>query len=134
MANSTSNRLFFVAALFNGIVGLLLFFAPNLFLTVFQVTPAVSNTLWVQLFAILVLAFGLGYYWAAQNVAANAAVVKLGIIAKTGVVLVIVLNIITGAVSWQLLVPASADAVFALLFWRALPIERSNTGARDLPS
>ena len=124
MAKSTTNTLFFVAALFNGIIGLLLFFAPNLFLAIFQVTPPVTNTLWVQLFAILVLAFGLGYYWAAQNFAANAAVIKLGIVAKTGVVLVVVLNIITDAVSWQLLVPASVDAVFVLLFWRALSLHR----------
>ena len=134
MANIAPNKLFLVAALFNGAVGLLLFFAPNLFLAIFQVTPAVTEPLWVQLFAILVLAFGLGYYWAAQDVNANVAVIKLGIIAKTGVVLVIALNSVTGTVSWQLLVPASADAVFALLFWRALPNDTSNSAARGLTS
>ena len=120
MNAAKSRRLFIAAALFNWLVALGLFFIPDLFLAVFAVTPAPEQTLWIQQFAGLVFIFGVGYYQASRDLQALAPMIRLAVWAKWGVVLIAVLNVMTGDISWQFLIPATADGVFAVLFARAL--------------
>lgn len=120
MNAALTKRLFFVAALFNWAVALGLFFTPGLFLSVFAVTPAPEQTLWIQQFAGLVFIFGVGYYRAAKDLQALAPMIRLAVWGKWGVVLIAMLNVVTGDISWQFLIPASADGIFAVLFAMAL--------------
>lgn len=120
MTPDTTRKLFWVAALFNWIVALGFFFVPDMFLSLFFVTPVPEQSIWVQQFAGLVFFFGIGYYWASRDLYSNQGIVRLAVYAKFGVVLIGLLNVITGDISWQFMIPASADAVFAYLFIVAL--------------
>lgn len=120
MNAALTKRLFIVAALFNWAVALGLFFIPGLFLSVFAVTPAPEQTLWIQQFAGLVFIFGVGYYQASKDLQALAPMIRLAVWGKWGVVLIGLLNVVTGDISWQFLIAASADGVFAVLFMMAL--------------
>ena len=120
MTPDTTKKLFLVAAFFNWIVALGLFLVPQLFLSAFSVTPAPSQSIWVQQFAGLVFVFGVGYYWASRDLYSNQAIVRLAVLGKWGVVLIALLNVLNSDISWQFLIPASADAIFAVLFVLAL--------------
>jgi len=47
-------------------------------------------------------------------------VIKLGLIGKLSVVLVSLACVLTGSVSWQIMLLMSVDLLYAILFWRAL--------------
>jgi hypothetical protein len=115
-----SKTLFLTAAIFNWAVGLVLAFKAELLFELFRVTPAPTEPLFLQLFSWLVIVFGIGYFWASKDLAANVSIVKLGLLGKLSVVLVVLACILTGAVSWQMMLLASVDLVYAALFWRAL--------------
>lgn len=120
MKQATKSKLFLAAAIFNWVVSLALFFVPGAFLRLFSISPGIEQPLWVQQFAGLVFIFGIGYYWASRDLKANAQIIRLGAIAKLGVVLIAVLNVLSGDTSWQLLIPVSGDAIWAALFIVAL--------------
>jgi hypothetical protein len=113
-------RLFTLAAVFNWLVGLGLFFAADSLLGLFQISPLPSETLFLRLFAGLVFIFGFAYYAARCDLQANAPVIRLGAVAKLAVVAIAALEIALGNVSWQLMLIAGADLVFAVLFLMAL--------------
>ena len=72
--------------------------------------------------------FGIGYYWASRDFETNVQIIRMAVIAKAGVVLIGLLNVATGDVSWQFMLPASGDLIFAILFimaLKALPTWRS---------
>ena len=120
MKRETVSKIFLGGAVFNWIVAGSLFFIPEVLLNLFAVTPTPEQSLWVQQFAGLVFVFGIGYYWASRNFEANIQIIKLAVIGKAGVVLIGVLNVMSGSISWQFMLPASADAVFVILFVMAL--------------
>jgi hypothetical protein len=115
-----SKTLFLTAAIFNWAVGLVLAFKAELLFELFQITPAPTEPLFLQLFSWLVIVFGIGYFWASKDLAANVSIVKLGLLGKLSVVLVVLACILAGVVSWQMMLLASVDLVYAALFWRAL--------------
>jgi hypothetical protein len=112
--------MFLTAAIFNWTVGLALAFKAGLLFELFRVTPAPTEPLFLQLFSWLIIIFGIGYFWASKDLAANVSIVKLGLLGKLSVVLVVLACILAGVVSWQMMLLASADLVYAALFWRAL--------------
>ena len=116
----TTSLMLLVAAVFNWVVALALFFAAPAFLDLFSAAPVPEQTLWVQQFAGLVFFFGVGYYQASRDFDANRNIIRLAVWAKFGVVLIGVLNVILGDISWHFLIPASADGIFAVLFLIAL--------------
>ena len=120
MKQETVSKIFLGGAIFNWAVALTLFFIPGIFLSLLVVTPSPEQSLWVQQFAGLVFVFGIGYYWASRNFQANIQIIRLAVIGKVGVVLIGVLNVVTGDISWQFMIPATADAVFVILFILAL--------------
>ena len=120
MKITTVRTVFLVSAVFNWLVGLGLAFAGAKLIGMFGVTPLPTEPLFLQLFAWLVFAFGIAYYWIYKDPPGNRALIRLGIIAKLGVVIVCLANIFLGHVSWQIMLVAGADLAFAILFWRAL--------------
>lgn len=120
MKRATVSKMFLAGAIFNWAVAATLFFIPGIFLNLLAVTPVPEQSLWVQQFAGLVFVFGIGYYWASRNFQANVQIVRMAIIGKVGVVLIGLLNVATGDVSWQFMLPASGDVIFAVLFVMAL--------------
>jgi len=120
MTEKTTKTLFLTAAIFNWAVGLALAFKAGLLFELFRVTPAPTEPLFLQLFAWLVVVFGIGYWWVSRDPAANAPIIKLGILGKISVFLAVLACVLMDAVSWQMLILASGDLVYAALFWRAL--------------
>ena len=76
--------------------------------------------MFLQFFAWLVVVFGIGYFWVSRDAAGNLPIIRLGLLGKASVVLVALGCVLTGAVSGQLMLLASVDGVYAVLFWRAL--------------
>lgn len=112
--------MFLTAAIFNWLVGLALAFKAEFLFALFRVTPAPTEPLFLQLFSWLVIVFGIGYFWVYRDPAANAPIIKLGIIGKLSVVVVSLACVLAGSVSWQMMILASADLLYVVLFWRAL--------------
>jgi hypothetical protein len=129
MSPDATKKMFLGAAIFNWIVALGLFFVPDIFLSAFFITPTPDQSVWVQLFAGLVFVFGFGYYWASRDFYNNRPIVRLAVWGKWSVVLIALLNVMSGDINWQFMIPAGADAVFAILFILALKsISRSRLG------
>jgi len=126
MSHSSHKLLFTVAAGFNWLVGLILFFNADLLLELLHITPLPIETTFLRLFAGLVFVFGFGYYAAGSDLKTNAPVIRLGGIAKLMVVAIAAYEVVLGNISWQLMLVASADLIFALLFFRALRIAITN--------
>ena len=120
MTSKSLRTLFVTAAVFNWLVGLGLLFDASLLFRLFGVTPLPTEFLFVQLFAWLVIVFGIGYYWVSRDPGSNISLIKLGMLGKASVVLVSLAAVVTGGISWQMMILASADLVYAILFWRAL--------------
>ena len=68
--------------MFNWLVGLALHFDAGLLFGLFRVTPAPTEPLFVQLFAWLVIVFGLGYLWVSRDPPGNVPIIKPGIPGK----------------------------------------------------
>ncbi len=124
--NAKSDKtMFLTAAIFNWAVGLTLAFKAEFLFELFRVTPVPVEPLFLQLFSWLVIIFGIGYFWVYKDPVANVPVIKLGILGKLSVVLVALACVLAGAVSWQMMLLASADLLYVILFWRALKGMRS---------
>jgi hypothetical protein len=120
MTDQSQKMLFTLAAVFNWLVGLLLFFNAGLLFELFHISPIPTETVFLRLFAGLVFCFGFGYYWAGNDLATNAPLIRLGIVGKLSVVAIAAYEIMLGNISWQFMLVASADLVFAVFFIRAL--------------
>jgi hypothetical protein len=119
--NAKGNKtMFLTAAIFNWAVGLTLAFKAEFLFELFRVTPVPAEPLFLQLFSWLVIVFGIGYFWVSKDPAANVPVIKLGLLGKLSVVLVALVCVLAGTVSWQMMILASADLLYVILFWRAL--------------
>ena len=79
-----------------------------------------ASYLWFHLFFGVVAVFGLGYYWAAQDLMMNRNIVKMGMIGKTWVFFLILAGWLTGAVTFLAAAAGTVDLVFAVLFAHAL--------------
>jgi len=120
MGPSSQKRLFTLSAAFNWLVGLILFFNAGLLFELFHVTPLPSETTFLRLFAGLVFVFGFAYYAAGDDLKIHAPVIRLGAVAKLTVVAIAAYEVMLGNISWQFMLLAGADLVFALLFFKAL--------------
>lgn len=120
MKTETIRRVFFWAAIFNYLIGLGLMFAPGLTLGLIGVTPTIDNPVWVSQFGWLVFMFGVGYHLASHRFERYRPLVELAVIGKLGVGAIALWHVIAGNISWQLLIPAGGDVVWALLFIAAL--------------
>ena len=130
MSRESVSRLFLSAAIFNWVIALGLFFVPGPFLGLIHVSPAPEQTTWIQQFAGLVFFLGVGYYWLSRDFETNIPLARLAIWGKSGVVVIALSNVWRGDISWQIMIPAAADGVFAILFLRAInSLPEWNAGA-----
>ena len=120
MADRSIRIMFTTAAWFNWVAGLAVAVNVELLFSLFRITPLPTEPLFLQLFAWLVIVFGIGYFWVSRDPVANVPIIKLGLIGKLSVVLVSLACVLTGSVSWQMMTLVSADLLYAILFWRAL--------------
>lgn len=120
MTEKSIRIMFTTAAWFNWVAGGAVFINAELLFGLFRVTPLPTEPLFLQLFAWLVIVFGIGYFWASRDPVANVPVIKLGLIGKLSVVLVSLACVLSGSVSWQIMLLMSVDLLYAILFWRAL--------------
>ena len=120
MKAGVMRAMFLSGAVFNWLVGLGLLFDAGLLFELFSVSPTPTEPLFVHLFAWLVIVFGVGYYWISRDPPGNVPIIRLGMLGKASVVLVCLAAVVMGTASWQLMILAAADLVYAILFWRAM--------------
>lgn len=85
-----------------------------------------SQLIYVDLFALLVVGFGIGYALGGVDLARFWPFISLGVIGKAGVVAITFLYFVTGNVGPLVALLASGDAVFAVLFVRLLRAHADN--------
>ena len=112
--------MFTTAAWFNWLAGLAVAVNAGWLFSLFRITPLPTEPLFLQFFAWLVIVFGIGYFWASKDPVANVPIIKLGMLGKLSVVLVSLACVLTGSISWQMMLLVSVDLLYAILFWRAL--------------
>ena len=120
MTEKSIRIMFTTAAWFNWVAGGAVAVNAGWLFSLFGITPLPTEPLFHQLFAWLVIVFGIGYFWASRDPEANVPVIKLGMLGKLSVVLVSLACVLTGSVSWQIMLLMSVDLLYAILFWRAL--------------
>jgi hypothetical protein len=120
MTSKSMRIMFTTAAWFNWVAGGAVAINVELLFGLFRITPLPTEPLFLQLFAWVIIVFGIGYFWASRDPVANVPVIKLGMIGKLSVVLVSLACVLTGSVSWQIMLLVSVDLLYAILFWRAL--------------
>lgn len=113
--NGYVRPLFVSAALFNLAVGLTLLFAASLVMPLLG-TEAPQNPTFLHLFALLILMFGLSYFWISRAPQQETSLMALGAIAKGCVFLMIFYYHMRGLVGWQLTLLATVDLIYAVLF------------------
>jgi len=127
-AQQSHRLLFTLAAVFNWVIGLGLFFDARMTLGLIGVTTLPTEFTFVRIVGGLVFLFGFWYYRAGSDLRGVASAIWLGAIAKVLVFSVALFDGFTGQMSWQFMIPASADLAFALLFFRALNEVRRESG------
>lgn len=116
--------LLFSAALFNWVAASTLCFAYKPLFTLIGITPLPEHPLFLQLFAILAFLFGIGYYWASQDLEKHQNIIMLGIIGKLMVFFVPLGYWLANSINWPLLLLVSIDFVYAALFIRVLILHK----------
>lgn len=123
---------FRAAALFNWSVAIPLWLAPVWLTTLLGLQPIPTDILYTDLFAVLVLTFGVGYWWVGADPARNRVVLQMGICGKLLVVLVGYQHFLAGGTNLPFAALVTGDLLWALLFWRFLrlhPERRPPPGA-----
>ena len=116
----SKNPLFLVAAIFNWVIGAVFVAAPDLVYAYGLGAPTPENLTVLYLFALLVILFGVGYFWGYRDLNANRQVIKLGAIGKTLVFLTVAVLYFMGQATALLAAVAAADLAFAAAFMAAI--------------
>jgi hypothetical protein len=107
--------LFVIAAIYDGVLGLLFLFKPGFAFELFEVVPP-NHFAYVQFPAILLLIFAAMFWRVAQDPLGNRFIMLCGVALKTGYSGLVFYYMLTTGVS-QMWVPwAWADLVFLVLF------------------
>lgn len=118
---SLRRGIFASAALFNWAVGAGLILAMPLFERLTGQQPvATSAKVYVDLFAVVVIAFGAAYLMLAIDFGKYRSFAVLGAAAKLAVVATVTCHYLAGHVGWPLLALSSVDLIYALLFMALL--------------
>jgi hypothetical protein len=115
------SSVFVAGAIFNAVASLMLFL-PSITFPILHITPIPAASFPIHVAAALVGFLGIGYYWASLDLPLHANIVQLGMTAKIGVVLLAVVDVLLGIISWQALLVVAGDVVFAFLFYQALAV------------
>ena len=120
-ATAGSRAFLFVAGAFNLGAALILVLLARLAPQVLGVDPpSASQLLYVDLFALLVAGFGIGYVLGGVDLPRFWPFIALGALCKAGVAALALVYFVTGNTGTLVLALAAGDAVFAVLFVRLL--------------
>ena len=114
--NRHARILFTIEAAFNFLAAMPFLIAPKQFARLIGMQPAPTDLAFPHLVAVLVLAFGWGYWRISRDPVANRPLIHLGIVGKSLVVLSIWLDWLAGNTNWPLALIVGGDAVFVVLF------------------
>ena len=108
--------IFVIAAIYDGILGLLFLFLPGLAFQIFEVVPP-NHFGYVQFPAVLLLIFALMFYRVSQDPVANRFIMVYGMILKLGYSGIVFYYMLTTGVPAMWVPWAWADLVFLVLFF-----------------
>jgi hypothetical protein len=112
---------FYVAGAFNLVAAAVLVLLARTAPQLLGVSPPdVSQLFYVDLFAWLVLAFGLGYALGGRDLQRFWPYIAMGALGKAGVALLALAYFLAGGTGPLVMALASCDAIFAILFVRIL--------------
>jgi hypothetical protein len=120
MNNSTIKVLFIIAALYDGVLGLVFLFSPGLAFEMFEVVPP-NHFGYVQFPAILLLIFAAMFARVAMDPVSNRFIMLCGVALKAGYSGLVFYYMATTGVPAMWVPWAWADLVFGVLFlwaWR----------------
>jgi hypothetical protein len=121
LATGSSRLLLFVAGAFNLAAALILVVLARVAPNVLAVDPlSGSQLLYVDLAAWLVVGFGIGYLLAGKDLARFWPIIALGVVGKAGVAILAFAYFLAGLTGPLVILLASCDALFAILFVRLL--------------
>ncbi|MBD1934032.1 hypothetical protein H6F79_19750 [Trichocoleus sp. FACHB-69] len=112
---TTWKYIFQLKAVINWIESLALLFADRWIRELIGEKP-LTNPEYLQLFLVLVIVIGIGYWWVSQDISRNHEIVKLGIFAQYSVFGVLAYQTLIGNVHPLYLIPGVIDLIFAILF------------------
>ena len=120
-ATSGSRAFLYAAGAFNFAAALMLVVLARLAPQLLGVDPpSGSQLMYVDLFALLVIGFGIGYALGGVDLARFWPFLSLGVVGKAGVAAIALVYFVTGNTGLLVFVLATGDAVFAVLFVRLL--------------
>ena len=114
--------MFRLAGVFNIAVAIPLWIAPAALSRLLGLEPIPVDTLYAELFAVLVLTFGIGYWRAGGDPVRNRVMIEQGIIGKLLVVFVGYQHFLVGTTSFPMAALVPCDLVWAIFFLRYLLI------------
>lgn len=116
VADGHARALFSSAALFNLSAGITFLVGMPWFAALIGMQPAPADPLFWHFGAVLVLAFGWGYWRVSRDPVANRPIIHMGIVGKSLVVLAGYMDWALGNTNWPFVLLISGDAVYVLLF------------------
>jgi hypothetical protein len=120
-ATGASRTFLYVAGAFNFAAALILVVLARLAPELLGVDPMSSSQLmYVDLFALLVIGFGIGYTLGGVELSRFWPCIALGVVGKAGVAAIALVYFVTGNTGLLVVLLAAGDAVFAVLFVRLL--------------
>lgn len=123
MSNTGIKLLFFVAALYDGVLGLIFLFSPGLAFSLFEVIPP-NHFGYVQFPAALLLIFAAMFVRVAMDPVANRFVMLYGVGLKAAYSGLVFYYLVTAGVPGMWVPWAWADLLFLVLFlwaWMSVP-------------
>lgn len=124
--------MFRLAGVFNIAVAIPLWFAPVMVSRLLGLEPVPVDFLYTDLFAVLVITFGIGYWRVGANPQRNRVMIEKGIIGKLLVVLVGYQHFLAGTTSLPFAVLVTGDLIWAIFFWRYLRIHPEQGAGREI--
>ena len=120
-ATGGSRTFLYGAGAFNFAAALILVVLARLAPQLLGVDPLSSSQLmYVDLFALLVVGFGIGYMLGGVDLARFWPFISLGVVGKFGVAAIALVYFVTGNTGLLVVLLATCDAIFAVLFVRLL--------------
>jgi hypothetical protein len=118
--------LFLAAAIWNWVAALVsVLVLANPVLRPYLGIASPADRLSINLFALSVAVFGLGFYWVSRDITANRDLVKLAAIGKPVVFALFVTHAWLGDIPWMLALPSLGDLILGLLFVEFLRYTKS---------
>ena len=111
----TWKYIFYLKAVINWVESLGLLFADR-WIREFLGQEPLTNPEYLQLFLVLVIVIGVGYWWVGNDISRNHNIVKLGIYAQFSVFAVLAYQTLARSLHPFYLIPCIIDLTFAILF------------------